>query len=68
VLISKIPELKAVKKMMERHQDNIINYFTNGQTNAKAKNMNEKIQRFLASNFRVRNRAFFLYRVAKYFS
>ncbi len=65
---SKIAALRGVKKMIEKHQDDIINYFKQGQTNAKAENMNGKIQRFLANNFGIKDRDFFLYRVAGYFS
>ena len=68
VLESKITEFRAVRKMIERHQDNIMNYFKEGQTNAKAENMNSKIQRFLANNFGIKDRDFFLYRLSKYFS
>jgi transposase len=67
-LQSKIPAFKAVRKMVEKHHDNIINYFNEGQTNAKAENMNGKIQRFLANNFGIRDRDFFLFRLAGYFS
>lgn len=65
---AKIAAFKAVRKMIEKHQDDILNYFREGQTNAKAENMNGKIQRFLANNFGIRDRDFFLYRVAGYFS
>jgi len=65
---AKITPFKAVRKMIEKHQDDILNYFREGQTNAKAENMNGKIQRFLANNFGIRDRDFFLYRVAGYFS
>ena len=65
---SKIAAFRAVRKMIEKHQDDIINYFKEGQTNAKAENMNGKIQRFLANNFGIKDRDFFLFRVAGYFS
>lgn len=65
---SGINALKAVRRMIEKHQDDIINYFKEGQTNAKAENMNGKIQRFLANNYGIRDRDFFLYRLAGYFS
>lgn len=65
---SKITAFRGVRKMIEKHQDDIINYFKEGQTNAKAENMNGKIQRFLANNFGLKDRDFFLYRVAGYFS
>ncbi len=65
---AKISAFKGVKKMIEKHQDDIMNYFKEGQTNAKAENMNGRIQRFLANNFGIRDRDFFLYRLAGYFS
>lgn len=65
---SKLPAFRSVKKMIEKHHDDIINYFKEGQTNAKAENMNSKIQRFLANNFGIKDRDFFLYRVAGYFA
>lgn len=65
---SKITAFKAIRKMIEKHWDDIINYFLEGQTNAKAENMNGKIQRFLANNFGIKDRDFFLFRVAGYFS
>ena len=68
VNFSKIAAFRGVRKMIEKHQDDILNYFKEGQTNAKAENMNSKIQRFLANNFGIKDRDFFLYRVAGYFS
>jgi transposase len=68
VNFSKISAFRAVRKMMEKHQDDILNYFKEGQTNAKAENMNAKIQRFFANNFGIKDRDFFMYRVAGYFS
>lgn len=65
---SKIPAFKGVRKMIEKHQDDILNYFREGQTNAKAENMNGKIQRFLANNYGIKDRDFFLFRLAGYFS
>ncbi len=65
---SKITALRGVRKMIEKHQDDIINYFKEGQTNAKAENMNSKIQRFLFNNFGIKDRDFFFFRLAGYFS
>lgn len=65
---SKIAAFRAVKTMIEKHHDDIINYFREGQTNAKAENMNSKIQRFMANNFGIKDRDFFLYRVQGYFA
>jgi transposase len=65
---AKISAFNGVRKMIEKHQDDIINYFKEGQTNAKAENMNSKIQRFLLNNFGIKDRDFFFYRLAGYFS
>jgi transposase len=65
---SKIPAFRGIRKMIEKHQDDILNYFKEGQTNAKAENMNGKIQRFFANNYGIKDRDFFLFRVAGYFS
>lgn len=65
---SNIAAFRGVRKMIEKHHDDIINYFKEGQTNAKAENMNSRIQRFLANNFGIKDRDFFLYRVAGYFA
>jgi hypothetical protein len=46
----------------------IINFFKNGQTNAKAERLNGKIQRFVSANYGIKDKDFFLYRTAKYFS
>lgn len=68
VIASKIPAFRAVRRMMEKHYDDIINYFREGHTNAKAENMNGKIQRFMANNFGIRDRSFFFFRLVGYFS
>ena len=65
---SKIAAFRGVRKMIEKHQDDIVNYFKEGQTNAKAENMNGKFQRFLANNFGIKDRDFFMYRIAGYFA
>lgn len=65
---SKLPAFRGVRKMIEKYQDDIMNYFKEGQTNAKAENMNGKIQRFLANNFGIKDRDFFMYRIAGYFA
>ncbi|MDR1675456.1 MAG: transposase [Tannerella sp.] len=50
------------------HQTEIIRYIEKELTNAKAENLNSKIQRFIANNFGIRNRDFFFYRMQVYFS
>lgn len=68
VVIARIPAFTAIRKMFEKHFEDIVNYFKTGQTNAKAENMNGKIQRFMANNFGIRDRSFFFFRLAGYFS
>ena len=68
VIASKLTPFKAIKKMIEKHWQDIINYFKVGQTNAKAENMNSRIQKFLSNNYGIKDRDFFLYRLAGYFS
>jgi hypothetical protein len=63
-----IKEFLQGARMIENHQTEIIRYFENGLTNAKAENLNGKIQRFIANNFGLRNRDFFLYRMMVCFS
>lgn len=68
VVASKLNIFRTVRKMMEKHFDDIINYFKEGHTNAKAENMNGRIQRFMANNYGIRDRDFFFYRLEGYFS
>ena len=48
--------------------DEIINFFPHGMTNAKAERLNGKIQRFVSSNYGIKDKDFSLYRIAGYFS
>jgi transposase len=63
-----ITEFKSVVKMIRKHEVQIINFFKNGLTNAKAERINGKIQRFVSANYGIKDKDFFLYRTAKYFS
>lgn len=63
-----LPEIENLIRLIGNHEQNIINYFQSGKTNAKAEAMNAKIQRFIAANYGVRDKDFFFYRVAHYFS
>jgi transposase len=63
-----IEEFMSVIKMLRKHEQQIINYFRNGATNAKAECLNGKIQRFITNNYGIRDKDFFLFRVAGYFS
>jgi len=53
--------------MIEKHQENIINYFQKGITNAKAERINGQIQQFISQNYGIRDKEFVLYRISKYF-
>jgi transposase len=63
-----LDEMMPVVKMIRKHEEKIINYFTAAHTNAKAETLNGKIQRFVAANYGVRDKDFALYRIAGYFS
>jgi transposase len=63
-----ISEFESVIKMIRKHETEIINFFRNGITNAKAERLNGKIQRFVSANYGIKDKDFFLYRTAKYFS
>jgi len=63
-----ITEFNSVVKMIRKHETQIINFFKNGITNANAERLNGKIQRFVSGNYGIKDKDFFLYRTAKYFS
>jgi transposase len=65
---SGIKAFKQVVKMIENHQEEILRYFEKGLTNAKAENINARIQRFIINNYGTRNKDFFFYRLQVYFS
>ncbi|MEK7224387.1 MAG: transposase, partial [Bacteroidota bacterium] len=62
----KIPEVQNLIRLISTHEEKIMNYFIKGKTNAKAEGMNSKIQRFITANYGVRDKDFFMYRLAKY--
>jgi transposase len=65
---AKLPEVENLIRIIGGNEEKIMNYFKTGKTNAKAEAMNSKIQRFIAANYGVRDKDFFLYRLAHYFS
>ncbi len=65
---SKIKAFKFIVKMLEKHRDDILRYFLKGQTNAKAENLNSKIQRFITNSYGTRDKDFFFYRTQIYFT
>lgn len=64
----KLPEIENLIRLIGNNEQKIMNYFINGKTNAKAEAMNSKIQRFITSNYGVRDTDFFMYRLAHYYS
>jgi transposase len=65
---SKIKQFESCSKMIQKHEEEIINYFRNPQTNAKAERLNGKIERFLSNNYGTRDLDFTLYRIKGYFA
>jgi transposase len=65
---ARLPEIENLIRLIGNHEPTIINYFRSGKTNAKAETMNGKIQRFITANYGVRDKDFFFYRLARYYS
>jgi transposase len=65
---SKLKEFEPCVKMIEKHEENIINYFYETKTNAKAERLNGKIERFISNNYGVRDLDFSMYRIKGYFA
>lgn len=63
-----IDEMLNFKSLVERNLLPIMNYFRFGATNAIAESINSRIQRFIMINQGTRDREFFYFRTAKYFS
>ena len=63
-----IDEILNFKSLVESNEEYIVNYFIEGETNAMAEGINSKIQKFISSNQGTRDRDFFFFRLAKYFS
>lgn len=66
--ISTIKQFESCSKMIQKHEEEIMNYFKNPQTNAKAERLNGKIERFLSNNYGTRDLDFTLYRIKGYFA
>jgi transposase len=64
---SQLTEFKRVIKMIRKHENEVLNYFLTGHTNAKAERLNGKISRFVANNYGIKDKDFTLYRIANYF-
>jgi transposase len=63
-----IDEILNFKSLIERNILPVLNCFRFGVTNAMAENINSRIQRFVMINQGTRDREFFYFRMAKYFS
>jgi transposase len=65
---SDIEEIKNFLHTVKSCEGEILNYFDEGHTNAFAESLNSKIQNFVRSNYGIRDRDFFHFRVKKHFS
>lgn len=63
-----IPEIQNFVCTVKKHEPDILAYFSEGHTNAFAESLNNKIQRFVQSNYGIRDRDFFHFRLKQYFS
>ena len=65
---SKIDSFKQCSKMILKHEQEIVNYFKNPQTNARAERINGKIERFFSNGYGTKNLDFSIYRIKGYFA
>ena len=63
-----IDEMNNFKSLVESNEEVIMAYFIKGQTNALAENLNGRIKKFIASNQGLRNRDFFFFRLANFYT
>lgn len=61
-------ELQNFSSTVSTHKSSILSYFLTEQTNAFAESLNAKIQRFIISNYGIKNRDFFFFRLSKFIS
>ena len=57
-------EIKSVRDTIKFYEDEILNYFIERQTNASAESLNSKIKCFRAQVKGIRDKPFFMYRLA----
>lgn len=65
---SKIEEIKNLRHTVRQHEGEILRYFDDGHANAFAESLNSRIQAFVRSNYGVRDRDFFHFRLMKFLS
>ena len=63
-----IEEIKNFVDSVQNHEAEILRYFDEGHTNAFAESLNAKIQKFVRSNYGIRDRDFFHFRLMLHFS
>ncbi|RYY00824.1 MAG: DDE transposase [Gammaproteobacteria bacterium] len=63
-----ITSFRTVSRSVQHHYIDILNFFTNRTTNAAAESFNAKIKAFRAQFRGVKDRTFFLYRLAKLYA
>jgi|GEM_PF-640876 len=61
-------ELQNFSSTVSHHKQFILAYFLTEQTNAFAESFNSKIQHFLISNYGIKNRDLFFFRLSKFIS
>lgn len=65
---TKLKEFKQIRKMFDKHEEDINRFFEKGYTNSKAENLNARIQRFVSNNFGMRDKDFVCFRISVYFA
>lgn len=65
---SEISEIKNFAFTVKNHRAEILNHFETKSTNAFAEGLNSHLQRFFISNYGIRNRDFFHFRIRLNFS
>jgi transposase len=65
---SDIDELLNFKSMVERNEEEVLNYFVKGHTNALAENINSRIQQFISANKGTRDIDFVYFKIKKMFA
>lgn len=65
---SGLKQYRSILRMLDRYEEEIVRYFIGGQTSSRAENINGIIERMVMSQYGIRNREFFFYRMQVYFS
>lgn len=65
---SELQSFNSLKRTIMVHYNDILNYFNDRSTNASAESFNAKIKNFRLQLRRVKDKAFFLFRLAKLFA